>query len=120
MDVRDFSERPVNDRRPPKPACKLKVLLQSLFPPPPGCPDYMVMNAATAGIPKPQLTEIRGILPENKKVPRGWPTCLKRLPPKAALHDNDIYAVYADESEHRKKSLKKKRHRSNKNQEKRI
>ena len=38
MDVRDFSERPMNDRRPPKPAHKPKVMLQTLFPPPPGLP----------------------------------------------------------------------------------
>ena len=54
MDVRDFSERPMNDRRPPKPAHKPRVMLQTLFPPPPGCPDHIAMNAAVAGIPKPQ------------------------------------------------------------------
>ena len=77
MGMRDFSENPANDQRPSKPAHKTKVMLQNLIPPP-GCPDYMAINAAIAGIPKPQTTRIRGILPEKKKVPRGWPTCLKR------------------------------------------
>ena len=68
----------------------------------------MAKNAATAGIPKPQSTEIRGILPKKKKVPRGWQTCLKSLPPKAAFHDNDIYAVRTDESEHHYEEPKEK------------
>ena len=46
MDVRDFSEKPANDQRPPKPPKKPK--------------------------------EGRGIIPEKKKVPRGWSACLKR------------------------------------------
>ena len=93
MDVRDFSERPTNDLRPPKPPRKPKVILQNLIPPP-GCPDYVVI-----GIPKPPLPEIRGILPEKKKVPRGWPACLKRSPPKAIFHNNHIYAKNTESSE---------------------
>ena len=82
-------------------------MLQNLIPPL-GCPDYMAMNAAVAGIPKPQCTEIRGILPEKKKVPRGWPTCLKRSHPKAAFHNNNIYAIHADDSKHHYKEPKEK------------
>ena len=49
------------------------------------------MSAVIAGIPKPQHIEIRGITPEKKKkVPRGWPTCPRRSPPKATFHNNDI------------------------------
>ena len=55
MDVRIFSERPANDKRPPKPLHKPMVMLQNLTPPP-GCPDYMAMNAAIARTPKPQPT----------------------------------------------------------------
>ena len=58
----------------------------------------MSMDASAMGIPKPQFTEIRGTTPE-KKVPRGWPTCLKRSPPKATFHNNDIYLVNTDSSE---------------------
>ena len=107
MDMRDFSERPTNDKRPPKPPRKTKVMLQNLIPPL-GCPDCMPMTADVAGIPKPQTTEIRGILPEKKKVPIGWPTCLKRLPPKATFPDNDIYAVHKNESEHHYEEPKEK------------
>ena len=98
MDIRDFSERPTNNQRPPKPPRKPKVMLQNLIPPP-GCPDYMVMNAAIMGIPRPQKPEVRGIIPEKKKVPRGWPACLKRSPPKVVFHNNDIYWKNTESSE---------------------
>ena len=70
MDIRDFSKRPANDLRPPKLPRKPKIILQNLIPPP-GCPEYVMMNHAVMGIPKPTLPEIRVILPESKKVPRG-------------------------------------------------
>ena len=89
MDVRDFSERPANDHRPPKPPTKPRVMLQNLIPPP-GCPDYIAMNATVMGIPKPQHNEVRRIIPENNKVSRGWHTCLKRSPLKVTFH-NDTY-----------------------------
>ena len=54
MDVRDFSSRPTNDLRPPKPPRKTQVIHQNLIPPP-GCPDYVAMNHAIMGIPKPTL-----------------------------------------------------------------
>ena len=91
MDIRDFFKRPANDLRPPKPSRKTKVICQNLIPPP-RCPDYVAMNHAVMGIPKSTLPEIRLLLPEKKKVPRGCPTCLKRLPPKATFQNNDIYA----------------------------
>ena len=78
MDIRDFSKRPTNDLRPPKLPRKTKVINQNLIPPP-GCPDYVAMNHAVMGIPKPTLPEIRLLLPEKKKVPRGWPTQFKKI-----------------------------------------
>ena len=60
----------------PKPPRKTKVMLMNLIPPP-CCPDYMAINVTVMGIPKPQHTEKRGIIPEKKKVPRRWPACLK-------------------------------------------
>ena len=62
MVVRDFSERPANNHRPPKPPRKPKVMLQNLIPSP-GCPDYAVMSHTVMGIPRPPLPEIRGIFP---------------------------------------------------------
>ena len=40
MDIRDFSERPTNDMKPPKSPRKTKAHVLDLIPPP-GCPDYM-------------------------------------------------------------------------------
>ena len=97
MDIGDFSERPPNDLRPPKPPKKPKVILQNLTPPP-GCPDYMAMNHMVMGIPKPQLPEIRSFLMEKKKVPIGWPACLKRPPPRATFNSNDIYVKSTESS----------------------
>ena len=91
MNIRDFSKRPTNDLRPPKPPRKAKVIQQNLIPPP-GCPDYVGMNHAVMGIPNPTLPEIMLLLLEKKKVPRGLPTCLKRSPQKATFQNNDIYA----------------------------
>ena len=98
MDVRDFSQRPANDLRPPKPPRKPKVILQNLTSPP-GCPDHMALNHAVRGIPKPSLPEIRRFLTEKKKVPIRWPAYLKRSPPKASFNNIYIYAKSPERSE---------------------
>ena len=98
MDIRDFSERPTNDMRPPKPPRKTKAYIMDNIPPP-GCPDYMAMNHAVMGIPKPPLPEIRSLLAEKRKVLIGWPACLKRSPPKAAFNNNDIYMKNTENGE---------------------
>ena len=38
--------------------------------------------------------------PEKRKLPRGWPACLKRLPTKSMLQTNDIYSTQTDNSDH--------------------
>ena len=48
----------------------------------------MAMDHAVMGIPRPPLPEIRSFLPEKKKVPIGWPACLRRSPPKAPQKQN--------------------------------
>ena len=52
------------------------------------------MNTATAAAPaKPHRTEILGILLDKRKVPHGWPACLRRQPPMVAFKNNDIYMI---------------------------
>ena len=86
MDMKDFSERLANDKRLPKPKCSPSLMIQNFFPSPLTCPDYVAMTAADAAEPtKPPIKEVRVILPKKKKVSQGWPTCLKRSPPKAAF-----------------------------------
>ena len=68
MDVRDFSDRPPNDCRPPKPPRKPKVILQNLTPPP-ECPDYMAMNHTVMGIHKPPLLRSEVSSQKRRKFP---------------------------------------------------
>ena len=49
-------------------------------------------EAHSYGHSQAPLPEIRSLLAEKRKVPIAWPACLKRLPPKAAFNNNDIYA----------------------------
>ena len=55
------------------------------------------MNALAVAPVKPYRTEIQGILPDKRKVPHGWPGCLKRQPPRVAFKNNDIYMVNNEE-----------------------
>ena len=84
MDIRDFFKRPQIDMRPQKPTRKTKTYILDLIHPS-GCPDYMVMNQVVMDIPKPPQPEIRSLLMEKRKVPIGWPACLKRSPQRQHL-----------------------------------
>ena len=76
MEIREFSERPDNDIKPPKPSRKTKPHIQDVIPPP-GFQDYMAMNHPVMGNPRPPLPEIRVLLMDKRKVPIGWHACLK-------------------------------------------
>ena len=56
------------------------------------------MNA-TAVPAKPIKWKSRGILPDKRRTPCGWPTCLKKQPPRVAFRNNDIYMVNGEESD---------------------
>ena len=55
------------------------------------------MNAVAAAPAKPHRTRIWGLLPDKRKVPHGWPACLRRQPPRVAFRNNDIYMVNDEE-----------------------
>ena len=95
-DVTDYSERPCNNERSPR--LKQMDMTQGHCPPPQNSPTYLAMNAAAAAPTKPHRTEIWGILPDKRKVPRGWPACLRRQPPRVAFKNNDIYMVNDEEA----------------------
>ena len=44
-------------------------------------------------------TEIWGILPNKKRIPHRWPTCLRKQPPRVTFKNNDIYMVKDGESD---------------------
>ena len=55
-------------------------------------------------VASPQQTkhpsEVRGILPERRKTPHGWPKCLRKTPPKKILRNNDLYNTQKIENRH--------------------
>ena len=92
IDITDFSERPANDKRSPRPkqTSTTNTATQGHCPTPQNSPTYLPMN--TAAVPaKPHRTEIWGVLLDKRKVPHRWPACLRRQPPRVAFKNNDIY-----------------------------
>ena len=71
---------------------------QGHCPTPQNSPTYLAMNMAVASPAKPYRTEIWGILPDKRRIPHGWPTCLKKQPPRVAFKNNDIYMISNEES----------------------
>ena len=66
---------------------------------PQNSPTYLAMNVAAATPAKPHRTEIWGILPNKRRIPHGWPTCLKKQPPRVAFKNNDIDMINVKESD---------------------
>ena len=56
------------------------------------------MNAVAASPAKPHRTEIWGTLPDKRRVPHGWPACLRRQPPRVVFKNNGIYMVNDEEN----------------------
>ena len=91
-----FFEKPSNDKRSPrhKQTNMTHLTTQEQCPTPQNSPTYVLMNTAKAAAPaKPHRTEIWGILLDKRKVPHGWPACLRRQTPRVAFKNNDIYMV---------------------------
>ena len=99
IDVTNYSERPTNVKRSPRPkqAATIHTMTQGHFPTPQNSPTYLPMNTAAAAPAKPHKTEIWRILLDKRKVPHGWPACLKRQPPRLAFKNNDIFMVNDEE-----------------------
>ena len=95
IDVNDYSERASNNKRSPRPkqTAMTHTTTQGHCPTPQNSPTYLPMNLMAAAPAKPHKTEIQGILPDKRKVPHGWPACLRRQPPRVAFRNNDIYVV---------------------------
>ena len=87
IDITDYSERPANDKRSPRPkqTDMTHTTTQGHCPTSQNSPTYLSMNAVVAAAAKPHRTEVQGILPDKRKVPHGWPACLRRQPPRVVL-----------------------------------
>ena len=95
IEITDYSERPSNDKRSPR--SKQTDSTQGHCPTPQNSPTYLAMNALAVAPVKPHRTEIWWILLDKRKVPRGWPACLRRQPPRVTFKNNDIYVVNNEE-----------------------
>ena len=101
IDITDYPERLANDRRSPqhKQEHTTHTMTQRHCPTPQSSPTYISMNAAVATPVKPYQAEIWGILPDKKRIPCGWPKCLRKQPPRVAFKNNDICMINNKESD---------------------
>ena len=91
----NFFDRPQNEKRSPRP--KQIESNSENCPTPQNSPTHM---AKLPVLPiKPHRNEVRGILPDKRRVPYGWPACLRRQPPRVAFRNNDIYVVEDEDYE---------------------
>ena len=100
IDITDYTERPPNDKRSPQHIQKYRPHLMTQGPCPTlqTSPNYITMNMAT-GPAKAYHVEIWGILPEKRRTPHRWPTCLKKQLPRVAFRKNNIYMVNGEDSD---------------------
>ena len=79
IDITDYAERPSNDKRSPQHAQKYRPysVTQGPCPIPQTSPSYLAMNVMTIAA-KPHHMEIQGILSDKRRIPCGWPACLKK------------------------------------------
>ena len=71
IDVTDYSERPVNDKRSPRPkqTDMAHTTTQEHCPTPQNSPTYLTMNTVAAAPAKPHRTEIGGPSQTREKYP---------------------------------------------------
>ena len=96
----NFLDRPQNEKRSPRPTPTGSNSEQC--PTPQNSPTHMPRSSVpTTPISpiKPHRNEIWGVLPEKKRVPHGWPACLRKQPSRVAFRNNDIYVVEGEDYE---------------------
>ena len=101
IDIKDYLERLANDRRSSQHKQKYMTptVTQGHCPTPQNSSTYIAINAAAAAVPaKPHQTDIWGILLDKRRTPHRCPACLKKLQPRVAFKNNDIYMINDEES----------------------
>ena len=95
VDMTNFFDRPQNKKR----SSRSKPLEHNSEQ----CPTPQNSSTHMAKLPvslvKPHRNEVWGILPDKRRVPHGWPACLRRQPPRVAFRNNDIYVVEDEDYE---------------------
>ena len=89
VDMTNFFDRPWNEKRSPRP--KPLEHNSEQCPTPQNSPTHMAKLPVS--LVRPHRNEVWGILPDKRRVPHGWPACLRRQPPRVAFRNNDIYLV---------------------------
>ena len=100
VNMTNFFDRPQNKKRSPRPTPLEHNSEQC--PTPQNSPTHLPKSSAptTSMSPtKPHRNEIQGVLPDKKRVPHGWPACLRRQPPREAFRNNNIYVVEDEDYE---------------------
>ena len=91
VDMTDFFDRPQNEKRSPRP--KQAKTNSEQCPMPQNSPTHTPKSSVSTTLPaKPHRNEVWGILLDKRRVPHGWPACLRRQPPRVAFRYNDIYS----------------------------
>ena len=95
VDMTNFFDRPQNEKRSPKPKPIESNSEQ--------CPTSQNSPTHASKPPvlpaKPHRNEVWEILLDKRRVPHGWPACLRRQPPRVAFRNNDIYVMDDEEYE---------------------
>ena len=98
VDMTNFFDRPQNEKRSSRP--KQAEIIPEQCPTPQNSPTHTPKSSVSTTPPaKPHRNEVWGILPDKRRVPHGWPACLRRQPPRVAFRNNDIYAIEDEEYE---------------------
>ena len=98
VDMMDFFDRPQNEKRSPRP--KQAKTNSEQCPTPQNSPTHTPKSSVPTTPPtKPHRNDVQGILPDKRRVPCGWPACLRRQPPRVAFRNNDIYVVEDEDYE---------------------
>ena len=84
VDMTNFFDRPQNEKRSPRP--KPLEYNSEQCPTPQNSPTHMAKLPVSPV--KPHRNEVWGILPDKRRVPHGWPACLRRQPPRVAFGNN--------------------------------
>ena len=89
VDMMDFFDRSQNKKRSPGP--KPIGNNSEQCPTPQNSPTHV--SKPPVSPTKPHRNKIQVVLPDKRRVPHGWPVCLRRQPPRVAFRNNDIYIV---------------------------
>ena len=97
VNMTNFFDRPQNEKRSPRP--KLSESNPEQCPTPQNSPTHTAKLLVSPI--KSHRNEVWEVLQDKRRVPHGWPVCLRRQPPRVAFRNNDIYVIDDEEPRER-------------------